>query len=165
MAKCLLICFISLSSAALKAHPEDKEQILYLSSDEADLNQGTKKGLFKGHVKIDQGTSHLRALEAETLGDSENKLIKAIARGGHQTKAHFWTTLTQNQTSLHAWAEIIYYLPKENRIELIGNAEISQGKNSFKAPKIIYDTKKQHIITESHENKRTTMTFYPEKKI
>ena len=146
------------------ALPQDRDEIFYLSSDEADISQSKNKGLFKGHVKIDQGSSHLRSAEAETHGDENNKLVKAIAKGNQQKKAHFWTILTQNQPELHAWADIIYYFPKQNRIELVGNAEVSQGDNTFKAPKIIYDTEKQHILTERQENKRTTITFHPEKK-
>lgn len=159
----MMACIVFLSSTY--ALPQDRDEIFYLSSDEADISQNKNKGLFKGHVKIDQGSSHLRSDEAETHGDEHNKLIKAIAKGNHQKKAHFWTLLTQNQPELHAWAEVIYYFPKKNRIELVGNAEIIQGENTFNAPKIIYDTEKQHILTERHENKRTTITFHPEKKL
>lgn len=146
------------------ALPEDKDEIIHLSADSADLNQQQHKGIYRGKVKFDQGTTHLRADFALTLGDANNKLEQAEARGNKEKQAHYWTKTAEDKPLLHAYADLIRYYPKKNRIELIGRASISQGLNSFSAPKISYDTLKKQVFSSKEGKERTTIIIYPEKK-
>ncbi len=145
------------------ALPEDRQELMHLKADSADLNQSTHRGVYSGHVELDQGTTHVRAVEAITEGNEKNQLIKAVAKGSKKDQAHYWSLPDKDKPEVHAYADSIYYLPEKHRIELIGNARIVQGNNSFSAPKIIYDTEKQHVITQASGNQRTTIIFHPEK--
>ncbi len=147
------------------ALPDDREKIMQLSADTADLNQQTHQGEYIGNVQLDQGTTHLRAASARTEGDKQNKLILAIAKGDSKKQAHFWVITELNKPPLHALADLIQYFPERNIVELIGNARVTQGENSFSAPKIIYDTVKQHVVSRSNGKERTTIIIHPGKKI
>lgn len=158
----LLIGLVVITTA--HALPEDKDKVMNLAADSADLNQEQHKGTYLGKVKFDQGSTHLRADSAITLGDDKNKLDMAEAKGNKEKQAHYWTKTAEDKPLLHAHADLIRYYPKKNLIELIGNAKISQGLNSFSAPKISYDTLKKQVFSSKEGEQRTTIIIYPEKK-
>jgi lipopolysaccharide export system protein LptA len=146
------------------ALPDDREKALELSADNADLNQQTHNGEFSGNVQLDQGTTHLRAAHVKTEGNKQNKLVMAEAKGNAKEQAHFWTLKALDQPPLHAYAHTIRYFPERHLIELIGEAKVIQGKNSFEAPQINYDTEKQHVLSKRDGTARTLIIIHPEKK-
>lgn len=158
-----LFLFLSCLTSTCIALSSDREQLLKVSADSADLNQSTHQGVYEGHVEIDQGTTHLRAEKAITEANEKNKLIKAIALGNDKKQAHIWTLMEKNKPLLHAYADKIYYYPERNIVELIGSARIIQGENTFSAPKITYNTLEQHVVTEKKGHTRTTIIIHPEK--
>ncbi|WP_058451980.1 MULTISPECIES: lipopolysaccharide transport periplasmic protein LptA [Legionella] len=161
--KFIALLLLLLATPLCFALPEDREKPVELSADTADLNQQTHRGEFIGHVQLDQGSSHLRAANAITEGNAQNKLVLAIANGDQKEQAHFWILTELNKPPLHAYADVIRYHPDQHLIELIGNARVVQGENSFSAPKISYDTLKQHVVSKSDGKARTTIIFHPEK--
>ncbi|KTC65726.1 lipopolysaccharide export system protein LptA (plasmid) [Legionella adelaidensis] len=161
---CFFVIIIVLLSGNCFALPEDKNEVINLRADSADLNQQTHNGKYIGNVEFDQGSSHLRAAEAITKANEKNELIKAIAKGSKKEQAHYWALTAPDKPPLHAYADKITYFPERHIIELIGNARVEQGTDSFSAPKIIYDTEHEHVVTESDGKKRTVIIFHPEKK-
>ncbi len=156
-----LLFFIMGTAYAL---PTDKEQVMHVTADTADLNQQKHKGTYTGNVVFVQGTSNLHAANAITLGNLKNQLTLAIAKGADGKQAHYWTQTDLNKPPFHAYADTIKYYPLKHTIELIGNARIEQGPNSLSAAKIIYDTREQHVISQSNGTTRTVIILYPEKK-
>ncbi|WP_028374440.1 lipopolysaccharide transport periplasmic protein LptA [Legionella lansingensis] len=146
------------------AMPDDREKVAELSADSADLNQQTHRGEYIGNVEFDQGTTHLRAAKAITEGNQQNKLILAVALGDKNAQAHYWTQTAADKPLVHAYADMIRYYPERHLIELIGNARVIQGDNSFSGPKISYDTEKQHVISKADGEKRINIVIHPEKK-
>lgn len=146
------------------AMPDDRNQTAELNANSADLNQQTHSGEYKGDVQFDQGTTHLRAVRAITQGNQQNKLIFAAAFGDKSSPAHYWEQIAIDKPLLHAYAHEIRYYPERHLIELVGNARVVQGNDSFSAPKISYDTLKQHVVTQSDGKQRTVIIFHPEKK-
>ncbi|KTD20723.1 lipopolysaccharide transport periplasmic protein LptA [Legionella londiniensis] len=160
---CCSILLLFLIPCHALALPNDREQVLMLQADTADLNQETHRGIYIGDVQLDQGTTHVRAAEAITVGDANNKLVMAKATGNQDAQAHYWSTPENGKPPLHAYADEIYYYPDKHLIKLIGNARVEQGKNSFSAPEIIYDTEKQHVVTQKNNKARATIIIHPEK--
>jgi lipopolysaccharide export system protein LptA len=148
----------------LFALTSDNKEIIHVKADTANISQLEHKGDYKGHVELTQGTTHLVADNAETLGNDKNQLIQAIARGAGKKQAHFSTKTAEDKPILHAFADTITYYPLKHLIVLEGNAQVRQGKNTFSAAKIKYDTLKRHVLSESKGSKRTTIIIYPEKK-
>lgn len=146
------------------AMPDDRNQTAQLNANSADLNQQTHCGEYKGDVQFDQGTTHLRAARAITQGNQQNKLTFAAAFGDTKSPAHYWEQIAIDKPLLHAYAHEIRYYPQRHLIELIGSARVVQGNDSFSAPKISYNTLKQHVVTQSDGKQRTIIIFHPEKK-
>lgn len=157
----LLLMIFALTGYAL---PSDKEKVMHVVSDSADLSQEKHKGVYKGNVEFIQGTTKLHAAQAITQGDNKNQLTLAIANGTKGKQAHYWTETGPSKPAFHAYADTIKYYPLKHLIELIGNARIEQAPNSMSAHKITYDTIKQHVLTQSNGKTRTTIILYPEKK-
>lgn len=160
-AKLILVCFFITNAYAL---PTDKEQIMHVTADSADLSQLHHKGTYTGNVVFVQGTTNLHASEAVTEGNTKNQLSLAIAKGADGKPAHYWTETGPDKPPFHAYADIIRYYPLKHLIELEGNARVEQGPNSLSAAKIIYDTQEQHLVSQSDEKTRTVIILYPEKK-
>ena len=146
------------------ALPSDKEKIMHVMADSADLNQQNHKGTYTGNVEFVQGTTNLHAANAMTQGNPKNQLTLAIANGTKGKQAHYWTETGPNKPAFHAYADTIRYYPLRHIVELIGNAHIEQGTNSLSAAKITYDTIKQHVLSQSDGKTRTIIILHPEKK-
>lgn len=159
----LYLLYLLFAANACFALPEDKKQIMQFSADFADLNQQSYIGTFKGHVEIDQGTTHVRATEVITKGNAKKQLMKATIKGNNALQAHYWTLPEIAKPIVHAYADTMHYYPEKHRIELIGHARVEQGNNSFTAPSIIYDTLHQHVISKRDGEARTTIIIHPEK--
>ncbi len=157
----LCMCLFTGMSYAL---PADKEQVIHVTSDTADLSQQKHTGTYNGHVVFVQGSTNLHAEHALTQGDSKNQLVLAVAKGAGEAQAHYWTEVGPDKPPFHAYADTIKYYPLKHLIELTGNARIEQGPNSLSAAQITYDTENQHLISKSDATKRTVIILYPEKK-
>ena len=157
----LLVLAAAMSSYAL---PSDKEKVMHVVADSADLSQQSHKGTYSGNVEFVQGTTNLQAAKAITKGNIKNQLTLAIATGEKGKQAHYWTETGPGKPPFHAYADTIKYYPLKHLIELVGNAHVEQGNNSLSAAKISYDTIKQHVLSESKGTTRTTIIIYPEKK-
>ncbi len=156
------LAFLGLLVQSSYAMPDDKDKRVELSANFADLNQQTHQGAYEGNVQLDQGTTHLRASNANTKGNKQNKLVFAVACGDKFHQAHYWAQTDKDKPLLHAYADIMKYYPNQHLIVLIGNAKVLQGSNSFAAPKISYDTLHQHIVSNSKG--RVTIIIHPENK-
>ncbi|KTC80025.1 lipopolysaccharide transport periplasmic protein LptA [Legionella cherrii] len=159
-----LILLLMFLSSIVYALTEDKEKIMHVMADTADLSQQEHKGIYTGNVELVQGTTNLHAAKAVTLGNEKNQLVVAIASGTTGKQAHYWTTTDPKKPPVHAYADTIRYYPLRHLIELIGNARVEQGENSFSAAKISYDTEKQHVLSQGNNNQRITIIYHPEKK-
>lgn len=160
---CFIIGLLLISFAGFSL-PTDREQVLHVNADSADLSQLQHKGTYIGNVRFIQGTTNLRAAKAMTQGDEKNKLSFAIAEGNKEKQAHYWTESGPNKPPFHAYADTIRYYPLKHLIVLSGHARVRQGLNSMSAAKITYDTLKQHVVSNSDGTTRTTIILHPEKK-
>jgi len=162
----LILCgFLILVSSCSFSLPTDKEQILKIESDSAQINQAGKFGEFTGRVGLVQGTTHLTAAKAETQANDKSQIVLAIAFGNKRNQAHYWTKTDMQKPELHAYADEIRYYPLKHIITLIGNAKIVQGENSFSGAKISYDTVKQHVLSKNDKNEPTTIVIHSNKKL
>jgi len=157
------ILFLLLVTKLSFALSDDHTQIMQLSAGSADLNQQTHRGIYIADVKLDQGTTHIRAAKAVTVGNTKNQLIKAIIQGNDAAQAHYWTTTDMKKPPMHAFANTIYYYPILHMIKLVGHARVEQGDDSFSAPHITYDTIHHHVVSKSDGQEPTTIIIHPGK--
>lgn len=150
-------------SSTVYALPEDNLAVLEMSSGHAMFDQKKHCGTFTNEVALDQGSTHIRAHRIDTETDEKNQLIKALIFGEKATLAHYWTTVSKEKPTFHAYAERIEYHPSEHLIKLIGQARIQQGENSFSAATINYNTETQKVLTANAlPNERALIVFHSE---
>ena len=160
---CLIVLSYLLSVNACEGMPDDRTRIMYLSANSADVNQQLHRGIYDGGVKLDQGTTHIRAARAITILDANNKLLQAVIYGNNLTRAHYWTRAVLDKPILHAYADIMYYYPKRHTIDLLGHVRVKQGLDFFAAKYMSYDTLRRHLISKSCGNEQNLIVMHPGK--
>lgn len=158
------ILFSCQISGLVYALPDDRNQVAKVSANKASLDQQKHRGEYIGEVCFDQGTTHLRADKALTLGNKENHLSFAVAYGKQGQLAHYWERTSNDKPELHAFAEEIRYYPERHLIRLIGKARVLQGKDSFSAPNIDFDTEKQQVMALGNSKERIHIIMHTGKK-
>lgn len=139
----------------------DKLQIANLVADETTLNYKTHIGVYRGHVKLTQGTTTILGDKIITYGDKNNKLIKAVAIGQPAS----YTTLPDNsQLPFTAVGDILHYYPILGIVDAIGKAKAIQGNDSLAGAHIKYDIKQQVVISLPEKNSQTTIIIQPNQK-
>ena len=113
MAKSILFFLVMCLSSA-HALSSDQEKVMHVQADSADLSQHNHKGIYTGNVELIQGTSHLQAAKAVTIGNEKNQLVSAFVSGGKWKQAHYWTITHPKKPPLHAYADTIRYYPKRH---------------------------------------------------
>lgn len=138
----------------------DRHQIMQMRANSADLNHQAHRGIYHGHVEVDQGTTHIRANHAITEWDLKNQLQKATLQGDSKTQAHYWSQLNPDKPLLHAYADTMLYYPKQHLIELLGHARVEQGQDQFAAAYIRYDLEHHHVSSKKMGNEISTITLH-----
>lgn len=155
-----LFLAISLSSTVL-ALPSDIKKKIYIVADSTVYHY--KKGIkiFTGHVKVDQGTTHLTADKVITK-DNRQHQIEEITALGFDQQAHFWTLGKEGEKEIHALAKMIKYNPLIANVSLEENVQVEQGENNFKGQLIHYNMDDQTITVPASKNARAELVYTPD---
>ncbi len=154
----LFFCvFYPIFAAALA---EDREKTLHIVADSYEFNYKTGLDIYEGHVKVDQGTTHLTADRLITQKNKQHKVIYAIAYGFHEL-AEYITIPKPGDLELHAKAKVIKYYPSTSIIILDKNVAVHQGQNSFQGAHIIYNMQEQTVSAPASKSGRSTIVIEP----
>ncbi len=140
------------------ADQQSLEQTIYFESDTLLYNNETKLGIYQGHIKLTQGTRILTADYAKSYSDKKGHIVKVVATGN---PARYRAVIFPNRPQLIATGNTIYYYPLQDYLEAVGNAEIVQGQNHVKGPKINYDFKKKTVGSSISKEGRTQILLAP----
>lgn len=140
------------------ARQQSPIQTIYFESDTLLYNNETKLGIYQGHIKLTQGARVLTADYATSYSDQKGQIIKVVAIGN---PARYRAVLFPNRPQLIATGNTIYYYPLQDYLEAIGNAEIVQGQNHVKGPKINYDFKKNTVSSSLSKEGHTQILLAP----
>lgn len=151
----ILCCFMTTVVFATSATPK-----LQITANSSTFNYATGENDYEGDVKVDYDTTHLRADRITTKNNDKNKIELATAYGINHL-AEYSTIPKPGDPVFHAKAKIIKYYPQNSRVVLEGNVIVTQGKNSFHGPIIIYNTKEKTIIAPPHKGGRATFIIEP----
>lgn len=143
------------------ALPTDKDQPATISADSAQVDHKAGITIFTGHVRVIQGSIVVRAAKLITYSNKAQKITKAIATG---KPAHYHVLPKKGDNVFYASANKIVYFPTTGKVLLIQQGKLRQGKNTLTGPYIIYDKKKNLLISKPYAGKRTTITLVPQKK-
>jgi len=99
---------------------------------------------YAGHVKVDQGNTHITGHQLILDLTANNKIIRMIDTGHPAT---YTTQLNNHPGLVHAKARKITYNQRQQMVYLDGHAYVNQNHNTIRAAHIRYDKKNGVIHT------------------
>ena len=146
---------LALAAAAL---PEDADQPIHWRADQAEGDMAGRT-ILTGAVRMEQGTLQVDAdrMVIEYEGDA---VVRVVAEG---KPAHYRQTLRADGGPVEADAAKIIYHASEERIELIGEARLTQARHEFRGEVIQYNFR-AGIIDAVDERDGVRMVWAPEEE-
>lgn len=154
----IVLYLLSTFSFAL---PEDSGKTLHIIADSTIFNYKSGLDTYEGHVKVDQGTTHLIADRLITQKNPQHKIILVTAFGV-QRLAEYTTELKKGDPTLNAKAKIIRFYPLTSMVYLDDNVVVTQGENRFDGPHIVYNMKEQIVNAPASNQGRATIVIQPQ---
>lgn len=152
---CLLCAGLSGQAAALSS---DRNQPMYVEADRADIDDQRGVSVYRGNVKITQGTLQLTAAEL-TVHSKGGDIVKAIAVGQPAT---YRQRPDGKEQDIEAEALRMEYFATEEKLILIDKAEVRQGGDTFRSDRINYDIAKDVVNAgASSPGDRVRITIQP----
>ncbi|MES2719871.1 MAG: lipopolysaccharide transport periplasmic protein LptA [Pseudomonadota bacterium] len=154
-----LLALLPLTAPALAlALPEDAQQPIQITADNALFDEKTGEALYRGNVQIVQGTLRVNG---DTL------TLRVDARGNLQTartigkQAHYEQKTDPAKGLVKADANEILFDNNTGVITLSGNAVLRQDSATFSGPRIVYSTLRKQIEASGNSTQRVQLTFPP----
>jgi lipopolysaccharide export system protein LptA len=144
--------------------PLDSDQPIHLEADRVEINDASGESVYQGKVALSQGSMRLWA-DKITAYNSDRGLQRVIAVGN---PVRFQQQRGAGEADVHAHAKRMEYQAEKRLIILLHDAELQQGRNTFRSERIEYDMAREAVsATGSSDQKRqgrVEMTIEPKKK-
>jgi lipopolysaccharide export system protein LptA len=136
------------ASTNLQALPEDREQPIRITADQAlrDEKQGFTE--YTGNVRLDQGSLSIEA-DKITVHHVTEEADKIVAEG---KPAHMQQVPEADKAPMHARADTIEYFKTEERVHLSKNAQVEQDGSIVTGETIDYFIAEQLVRADSDLN-------------
>lgn len=155
---------LALFSVTTQAQGEaDFQQPIEVSAGHEELDIKNNRLLLTDDVIVTQGSLQIKANRLEAIrGEQGEQADTFIASGSPAT----YSQQLDDGSTISAKADRITYFQKQQRLELTGNAEISQGSSRSSGEIITYDLAQQKVSAsgEGSKNNRVTTIFTPQKE-
>ena len=150
-------------SGPVVALSSDRNQPMYIEADRADIDDKTGVSVYRGNVKITQGTLQLTAEEL-TVHSKDGEIVKAIAVGQPAT---FRQRPDGKAQDVEAESLRMEYFAAEQKITLLNKAEVRQAGDTFRSDKIHYDIAKDVVNAggSGSPGERVRITIQPKTKL
>lgn len=154
----LVLTFFMSHSAWLAALSDDSTKPINIKADSAEINDATGISVYRGNVKITQGSMQLTG-EKVVLETANKRVQKIISEGNLST----YKQTTDDGKVIHAEAEKMVYNININEIVLTKNAKLTEAGNTFASDRIVFYTDKEIVSAGSETgNDRVNITVFPE---
>ncbi|MFB9885755.1 lipopolysaccharide transport periplasmic protein LptA [Balneatrix alpica] len=153
---------LGLLPALTQALPEDREQPVHITADQAALDDAKGIVTYTGNVLITQGSLKIEADKA-VLYLEQGELVRAEAFG---KPAHYQQQPKAKDPLTHAYGDVIEYKVKEDTLTANGQAKLTQNQDTFTGARIHYDIAKGLVNAYSgkQSGQRVEMVLQPKKK-
>lgn len=164
LTRCTLLITILLTPTLLQAEAfsANSSEPIRIQSDHAELDEQSGRSTYSGKVVITQGTTILTSNKVIVYTDKSG-LIKLEAFG---SPAKFSHQQEGETLPTHAYGKEIIYTRSDEKLTLIENAKLEQGKNTFQGSTIEYNTVSGVVTAEGGEkgSQRVEVIVHPEAK-
>lgn len=152
---------LCLSPTAMATSHAPKKPPYYFVSDSLVYQAKKHTITYIGHVKVDQGPTHLTG-DKLVIDLTPTNQMKTLVDTGHPAT---YTTITQNHPGvIHAKADKITYHQITQMIYLDGHADVTKNNNRIRSPHITYDKTRGIVHTRGGPKKtqRTHIVVMPQ---
>lgn len=151
----ILFCSGSAAYAAAVNLKLDRNQPIEITAQKLEVLQQQRQSIFTGEVVAKQGEMTLYAEKLIVIFQKDQDQIERLdAIGGVRVL----------QLDRVATADKAVFHQAEETLVLIGNAEVTQGKNKVSGDEITLYAKENRTLIKSSEQRRVKATIVPEKK-
>ena len=151
----VLFCFGSGAFAAETNPKLDRNQPIEITSQKLEVLQQQRQSIFTGEVVAKQGEMTLYAEKLIVYFQKDQDQVERLDAVG---------SVRVTQLDRIATAEKAVFHQAEETLVLIGNAEVTQGKNKVSGDEITLYLKENRTLIKSSEKGRVKATIVPEKK-
>ncbi|MFK7912948.1 MAG: lipopolysaccharide transport periplasmic protein LptA [Pseudomonadales bacterium] len=153
-----MLAMLAASGIAL-ALPEDADQPINIRANEGELDRVSRTGIYRGDVQVDQGTLRIKA-ETMTVVYKDQKVTRITFNG---TPATYQQQLNADEEMVFANAKTIVYYTQNEKLELEGDAFLSQQGNELRGEQIDYDIVAGKVDAESAGEGPIRMVVQPDR--
>jgi len=139
----------------------DREQPIYIESDELEVDDQQGISEYRGSVRFTQGSIHLQADKVVVMG-MEQRLQKVMAYG---QPVHLSQQMDDDKGEMRAIADTIEYLVKDDSLVLHGGAKLWQGGNEFSGEEIIYHLSSETVVARSDKEQEGRVRIVIQPKV
>lgn len=158
----LLLGLASLPAAALES---DAEQPIQIAADRLDLDDRAGTAVYTGDVDMQQGSMQLTADRVEIERNAEGEVSQVTATGEGE-RAYIEQKPAPDDPIVRGWGHTIIYHAAERRVELLNQAELHQGGDTFNGAYVEYFLDRGQVQARSQaeggERERVRMTLTPQ---
>lgn len=165
--KFLVLCLLMILFVPIEvtlARSDDRDKPIHITADTAELNDKTGISIYRGDVKMVQGTTILTG-DVVTIHSTDSEVEKIISIGELAT----YQETTDDGDDVFAEAEEMIYNRILSTIDLYRSAKVTQEENIFKSEHILYKIEEELIEAgnslPAQKKERVNMTIIPESKI
>lgn len=156
---CILLLLQNLLYASAFSRPDDRDKPIHITADTAELNDKTGISIYRGKVKMIQGTTILTG-DVITIHSPDKKVNKVISIGELAT----YQETTTDGHIVYAESEEMVYNRVESKIELFRRGKVTQLDNVFRSEHIIYYIEEE-LIDAGTPTDRVNITILPDSPI
>ncbi|MCB1737161.1 MAG: lipopolysaccharide transport periplasmic protein LptA [Gammaproteobacteria bacterium] len=160
-----------ITSAQSWALATDRDQPVYIEADYADIDQLNHVTVYRGNVKIRQGSIGIWGDVVTIYTDQNNDLIKAFSDAKAGSLARFKQMPDDKPDEVWGEGERLEYWAIDNLVKIFRRGKLWQGEDVFTSHRILYDTAKEVLVGgdrttagTGQAKERVRMTIQPKKQ-
>ncbi|UYG08842.1 lipopolysaccharide transport periplasmic protein LptA [Halomonas sp. M4R1S46] len=162
----LSLAALSLAAGPALALEGDASAPIQVEADRLDLDDRAGTAVYRGDVTITQGSMQLTGERVEIQRNAAGRLTRATATG---ERAYLEQKPAPDEPLVRGWGRTVVYHVAERRIELIDQAELHQGGDTFDGGYLEYFLDRRVVQARSaaegvDERQRVRMTLEPEQQ-
>lgn len=148
--------------APVMALKSDRQQTMYIESDELEVDDLRGISVYRGSVRFSQGSLQLQA-DKVVVTARQRRLQKVVAHG---RPVRLQRQMDQGRGKMRAEAQTMEYRITDDSLILLGNAKLWQGGNEFSGDQIEYHLQDETIVARSDktEDGRVRIIIQPSKR-
>jgi lipopolysaccharide export system protein LptA len=153
----LLGTLLLLIAGPAGAIPEDATQPIQINADSAELDENKNIAVYHGNVRMEQGTMRVTA-DTMTIELKDQLVVRISAEGD---RAHYQQRVKADEPMVFADAKTITYFTQEERVQLAGNAYLTQDQNEFSGDLIDYNIRDGKVDAQATGEGKVQMILQP----